>query len=52
MSGKNDSEHRIGGTTSSCIYAILQGVQILRIHDVKELLQSVIVFKELFNKKW
>ncbi len=50
LSGSNDSKERIGGTTSSCIYAILQGVQILRVHDVNEIKQAMKVFKKLiFN---
>jgi len=52
ISQKNDTKSRIGGTVAASIYLMMQGVQILRIHDVKELLQSVIVFKELFNNKW
>ena len=46
---KNDSRNRIGGTVASSIYLMMQGVQILRIHDVNELIQGVKVFKELLN---
>ena len=46
---KNDSENRIGGTVASSIYLMMQGVQILRIHDVNELIQGVKVFKELLK---
>ena len=46
---KNDSKKRIGGTIASSIYFMMQGVQILRIHDVNELIQGVKVFKELLN---
>ena len=46
---KNDSKNRIGGTIASSIYLMMQGVQILRIHDVNELIQGVKVFKELLN---
>jgi dihydropteroate synthase len=46
---KNDSKNRIGGTVASSIYLMMQGVQILRIHDVNELIQGVKVFKELLN---
>ena len=49
---ENDSEERIGGTTSSCIYAILQGVQILRVHDVNEIRQAMKVFNKLIFNKW
>ena len=46
---RNDSKSRIGGTVASSIYLMMQGVQILRIHDVNELIQGVKVFKELLN---
>ena len=46
---KNDSKNRIGGTIASSIYLMMQGVQILRIHDVNELIQGVKVFKELLK---
>ena len=47
MSGNNDSKERIGGTVSSSLYSMLQGVQILRVHDVNELKQAIKVFKKL-----
>ena len=47
LSGKNDSSSRLGGTISSTIFAMSQGVQILRVHDVNEIIQSIKVFKEL-----
>jgi dihydropteroate synthase len=47
ISGKNDTKERLGGTISSSIFAMMQGVQILRIHDVNELIQSIKVFKYL-----
>ncbi len=50
ISGLNDSEQRIGGTVSSCIYSMLQGVQILRVHDVNEINQGIKVFKKLYYK--
>ena len=46
---KNDSKNRVGGTIASSIYLMMQGVQILRIHDVNELIQGVKVFKELLK---
>ena len=49
LSGKNDSSSRVGGTISSSIYAMMQGVQLLRIHDVNEINQSLKVFKELIK---
>ena len=47
--GKNDTKNRIGGTIASSIYLMLQGVQILRIHDVNELLQGIKVFKQIIK---
>ncbi len=47
LSGVNDSEQRIGGTISSSLFAIMQGVQILRVHDVNEINQSIKVFNSL-----
>ena len=48
ISGLNDSKERIGGTVSSCIYSMLQGVQILRGHDVNEINQGIKIFKKLY----
>ena len=49
ISGINDSKNRFGGTISASLYATLQGVQILRIHDVNEVIQSIKVFKKLIK---
>ena len=49
ISKKNDTKERIGGTVSSCIQSYLQGVQILRVHDVKEINQAFQTFKKLQN---
>ena len=47
LSGVNDSRERIGGTISSCLYSTLQGVQILRIHNINETKQALKVFDKL-----
>ena len=47
LSGVNDSKERLGGTISSSLEAIMQGVQILRVHDVNEINQSIKVFNSL-----
>ena len=47
LSGINDSKERLGGTISSSLFAIMQGVQILRVHDVNEINQSIKVFNSL-----
>ena len=47
LSGENDSKERLGGTISSNLFALMQGVQLLRVHDVNEINQSIKVFKSL-----
>ena len=49
ISGSNDSKVRLGGTVSGALYSMLQGVQILRVHDVNEIKQSIKVFKSITN---
>ncbi len=49
ISRKNDSKERLGGTIGSSLFAIMQGVQILRVHDVNEVVQSIKIFKELLK---
>ena len=49
LSGKNDTKKRVGGTIASSLYLMMQGVQILRVHDVDEMLQGVKVFKRLIR---
>ena len=49
LSGKNDTKERLGGTIASSLYSMMQGVQILRVHDVNELTQSIKVFKKLIK---
>jgi len=50
ISGNNDSKERLGGTISSSLYAMNQGIQILRVHDVNEVNQGIKVFKSLNYK--
>ena len=49
LSGKNDSMSRVGGTVSASIFVMMQGVQMIRVHDVNEINQSIKVFKELIK---
>ena len=49
ISKKNDSNTRIGGTMASSIFLMMQGIQILRIHDVNEVMQGFKVFGELIK---
>jgi len=49
LSKVNDTKNRTGGTVASSLYLMMQGVQILRVHDVDEVLQGVKIFKELIK---
>ncbi len=49
VSKKNDSKTRIGGTMASSIHLLMQGIQILRIHDVNEVMQGIKVFNEIIK---
>ena len=49
ISKENDSKTRIGGTIASSIFLMMQGIQILRIHDVNEVIQGIKVFKRLIE---
>jgi len=49
LSGNNDTKNRTGGTVSSVIYLMMQGVQILRVHEVNEILQGIKIFKDLIK---
>ena len=49
ISNKNDSKTRIGGTMASSIYLMMQGIQILRIHDVNEVMQGIKVFNQIIK---
>jgi dihydropteroate synthase len=45
-----DTKERLGGTLSSVLYSLSQGVQIFRIHNVKEIKQGILVFENLLQK--
>ena len=44
-----NSINRSGGTMASSIFLMMQGIQILRIHDVNEVIQGIKVFSELIK---
>ena len=50
ISGIFDTKERIGGTLSSILFTLLQGVQIFRVHNVKEAKQGIVIYKKLINK--
>jgi dihydropteroate synthase len=45
-----DTKERLGGTLSSVLFALSQGIQIFRIHNVEEIKQGILVFETLLNK--
>ena len=51
ISGKYDTKERIGGTLSSIIYSLSQGVKIFRVHNVEEVKQGLLVYETLL-KQW
>ena len=46
---KFDTQDRTGGTLSSVLSGLLQGVQIFRVHNVKEIKQGILVFNKILN---
>ena len=50
ISGKYDTKERIGGTLSSIMYSLSQGIKIFRVHNVEEVKQGILVFEKLLNK--
>ena len=49
ISGKFDTTERIGGTLSSVLFTLSQGVQIVRVHNVEEVKQGILVYKKLLD---
>ena len=45
-----DTKERLGGTLSSILFSLLQGIQIFRIHNVEEIKQGILVFETLIKK--
>ena len=50
ISRKFDTDERIGGTLSSILFTLLHGVQIFRVHNVKEVKQGILVFEKILNQ--
>ncbi len=49
ISKEDDPRQRVGGTISATLLAMKQGVQIHRVHDVKEINQAIKVFEKINN---
>ena len=41
---------RVGGTISATIFALMQGIRIHRVHDIKQVNQAIKVFEKLNSK--
>ena len=50
ISGEYDSKDRIGGTLASVLYLLSQGVQIFRVHNVREVKQGIMVYEKINEK--
>ena len=50
ISKKFDTYERLGGTLSSVLLTLSQGVQIFRVHNVGEVKQGILVYKKLLNQ--
>ena len=46
---KFDTQDRTGGTLASVLYGLSQGVQLFRVHNVKEIYQGMLVFNKILN---
>ena len=49
ISGLYDSSERIGGTLASILFLLSQGVQVFRVHNVRETKQGILVFEKILN---
>jgi len=45
-----DTKERLGGTLSSVLFSLSQGINIFRVHNVKEIKQGILVFETLINR--
>ncbi len=50
ISGEYDSKDRTGGTLASVLYLLSQGVQIFRVHNVREVKQGIMVYEKINDK--
>ena len=45
-----DTKERLGGTLSSILYSLSQGVQVFRVHNVREIKQGILIYENLLKK--
>jgi dihydropteroate synthase len=49
LSGESRADRRLGGSLAAGLYAVLRGASILRVHDVRETVQALRVWRTLFE---
>ena len=50
ISGLFDTKERLGGTLSSILFSLSQGVKIFRVHNVDEVKQGILIYERFINK--
>ena len=50
ISKDSEPKDRLGGTIATIIYSLMQGIQVHRVHDVKETKQAIQTFEKLNEK--
>ena len=50
ISGVYDTKERVGGTLSSIVYSLSQGIKIFRVHNVDEVKQGLLVYETLLKR--
>ena len=49
VAGEPDATRRLGGSLAAALFAVSRGASILRVHDVHETVQALIVWRNLFD---
>ena len=50
VSGSYDTKERIGGTLSSILFSLSQGIRMFRVHNVEEVKQGILIYEKLMKK--
>ena len=50
LSGESQAERRLGGSLAAGLFAVLRGASILRVHDVRDTVQALNLWKILFER--
>jgi dihydropteroate synthase len=49
LSGESQADRRLGGSLAAGLFAVLRGASILRVHDVRDTVQALNMWKTLFE---